>query len=98
VGDIVLVDYYIDQTSATQIEITADKFGGYYYIEGSTLFRREADGVDMPAKLIIPNGKVQSNFCFTMASSGDPSTFTFTVDAFPGYAKFNKSKEVLCAL
>lgn len=98
VGDIVLVDYYIDQTSATQIEITADKFGGYYYIEGSTLFRREADGVDMPAKLIIPNGKVQSNFSFTMASSGDPSTFTFTVDAFPGYAKFNKSKEVLCAL
>lgn len=99
-GDIVLVDYYVDKGAgeAIQIEITADKFGGYYYIEGSTLFRREVDGVDMPAELIIPNGKVQSNFSFTMASSGDPSTFTFTVDAFPGYTKFDKEKEVLCAL
>ena len=33
-----------------------------------------------------------------MANSGDPSTFTFTIDAFPAYTKFNKSKKVMAAL
>ena len=27
---------------------------------------------------------------------GDPSTFTFTMDAFPGYTAFDKTKKVLC--
>ena len=99
VGSIILVDYYVKKTSNTQmIEIVADKFAGNYYLEGSCLFRREADGVDMPAELIIPNGKIQSNFTFTMANSGDPSTFTFTMDAFPDYTKFDRTKKVLAAL
>ena len=94
----VLVDYYVEKTSNTkQIEITADKFGGNYYLEASTLFRNQ-DGVDLPAEFIIPNCKIQSNFTFTMASSGDPSTFTFTMDAFPDYTRFNKSKKVLAAI
>jgi hypothetical protein len=33
-----------------------------------------------------------------MANSGDPSTFTFTIDAFPAYTKFNKRKKVMAAL
>jgi hypothetical protein len=33
-----------------------------------------------------------------MASSGDPSTFTFTMDAFPDYTRFNKTKKVLAAI
>ena len=33
-----------------------------------------------------------------MASSGDPSTFTFTIDAFPDYTRFNKTKKVLAAI
>jgi hypothetical protein len=33
-----------------------------------------------------------------MASSGDPSTFTFTMDAFPDYTKFDASKKVFCAI
>jgi hypothetical protein len=33
-----------------------------------------------------------------MASSGDPSTFTFTMDAFPDYTRFDKSKKVLAAI
>ena len=99
VGDIVLVDYYVKRTgNAKMIEITADKFAGNYYLEASTLFRRESDGVDMPAEFIIPNGKIQSNFTFAMASSGDPSTFTFTMDAFPDYTKFDRTKKVLAAL
>ena len=96
--DSVIVDYYVEHTSgAKQIEITADKFGGNYYLEASTLFR-DTNGVDMPAEFIIPNCKVQSNFTFTMASSGDPSSFTFTMDAFPDFTKFDKSKKVLAAI
>ena len=52
----------------------------------------------MPAELTFPNVKIQSNFTFTMASTGDPSTFTFTMDAFPGYTYFNPTKKVLCAM
>jgi hypothetical protein len=96
--DAVLVDYYVERESnAQQIEITADKFGGNYYLEASTLFR-DQNGVDMPAEFIIPNCKIQSNFTFTMASSGDPSTFTFTMDAFPDYTRFDHSKKVLAAI
>lgn len=98
-GRYAFVDYYVERKAgAQQIEITPDKFGGYYYVEASTLFRREADGVDMPAEFVIPKAKVQSNFSFAMASSGDPSTFTFTLDAFPGYLKFDRSKQVLAAI
>ena len=96
--DAVMVDYYVERTgNAQQIEITADKFGGNYYLEASTLFR-DTNGTDMPAEFIIPNCKIQSNFTFTMASSGDPSSFTFTMDAFPDYTKFNKTKKVLAAI
>lgn len=99
VGKIVLVDYYVKKTEKVQtVEIVADKFAGNYYLEGSCLFRREADGVDMPAELIIPNGKIQSNFTFAMANSGDPSTFTFTMDAFPDYTKFDRTKKVMAAI
>ena len=95
--DRVLVDYYTEKSSgATQIEITPDKFGGNFYLEASTLFR-DTNGVDMPAEFIIPNCKVQSNFTFSMASSGDPSTFTFTMDAFPDYTRFG-DKKVLSAI
>ena len=92
-GDIVLVDYYVEKESGWEIEIAADKFAGNFYIEGETLFRRESDGVDLPAEFIIPNGKLQSNFNFAMSNSGDPSTFTFTVDCFPAYPKFLRTGE-----
>ena len=96
--DSVLVDYYTARESgARQIEITPEKFGGNYYLEASTLFR-DTNGVDMPAEFIIPNCKIQSNFTFTMASTGDPSTFTFTMDAFPDYTRFDRSKKVLAAI
>lgn len=97
-GCVVLVDYYTEKKSgAQQVDITPDKFGGNYYLEASTLFR-DQNGVDMPAEFIIPNCKVQSNFTFSMASTGDPSTFTFTMDAFPDYTRFNKTKKVLAAI
>ena len=95
---IVLVDYYVERKGGvSEVTITPDKFGGYYYLEASTLFRN-TDGVDMPAEFVIPNCKIQSNFTFTMASSGDPSTFTFTIDAFPDYTRFDRTKKVLAAI
>ena len=97
-GKTVLVDYYVAKSSgAFQIDITPDKFGGNFYLEASTLFRA-TNGVDMPAEFIIPNCKIQSNFTFTMASSGDPSTFTFTMDAFPDYTRWNPTKKVFAAI
>ena len=98
-NDLIMVDYYTDyKEDAQQIDITPDKFAGYYYLEASTLFRRQADGVDLPAEFVIPKVKIQSNFTFTLASTGDPSSFTFTMDAFPDYTKFNKTKKVLAAI
>ena len=99
VGAAVRIDCYTVHTEgAYEMEIEAGTFAGYYYIEASTLFRDEATGVDMPAEFIIPRGKIQSNFTFSMAASGDPSTFTFTIDAFPAYTKFNKKKKVMAVL
>ena len=95
----ILLDYYVKMTSGVQqIEITPDKFAGSYYLEASTLFRRQDNGSDMPAQFVIPNVKIQSAFTFSMAASGDPSTFTFTMDAFPDYTKFDQTKKVLFAL
>ena len=98
-GDVVFVDYYVEATSSVkQINIEASKFGGSYYLEASTLFRDQATGDDYPAEFIIPNCKVQSNFTFSLSPTGDPSTFTFTMDAFPDYTKFDKTKKVLAAI
>ena len=100
IGDVVLVDYYRQETAAgaaQEIQITPDKFGGSYYLEASTLFRNEK-GIDMPAEFIIPNCRIQSNFTFTMASSGDPSSFTFTMDCFPDYTRWDPTKKVLAAI
>ena len=98
-GSVIYADYYVEATSgAKQIDIEASKFGGSYYLEASTLFRDQATGEDYPAEFVIPNCKVQSNFTFTMAPTGDPSTFTFTMDAFPDYTKFDKTKKVIAAI
>ena len=98
-GNTVRIDCYtVHANGAQEIQIDAENFAGFYYIEADTLFRDETTGQDLPAQFIIPRGKIQSNFTFTMANSGDPSTFTFTIDAFPAYTKFNKNKKVMAAL
>ena len=98
-GKNVFADFYVVKKSAVhELQIDAENFAGNYYVEASTLFRRESDGKDMPAEITLPNVKIQSNFTFSMASTGDPSTFTFTMDAFPGYTAFDKTKKVLCVI
>ena len=99
-GKTVLVDYYVIKQAGnvSELQIDAENFAGYYYVEASTLFRDQNTGKDMPAEITIPNVKIQSNFTFTMASSGDPSSFTFTMDAFPDYTRFNPTKKVLASI
>ena len=98
-GKTVFVDFYVKKTSnVTELQIDAENFAGFYYVEASTLFRRESDGKDLPAEIVFPKVKIQSNFTFSMSSSGDPSTFTFTMDAMPGYTWFNPTRKVLCAM
>lgn len=96
----VFVDFYITKNAATvsEIQIDAATFGGYFYVEASTLFKDQESGKDLPAEITFPNVKIQSNFTFNMSSTGDPSTFSFVMDAFPGYTMFNKSKKVMCAI
>ena len=96
----VLVDYYVIKNSekVSEIQLTAQDFAGFYYVEADTLFRSQSTGVDMPANLTFPNVKVQSGFTISMAGTGDPSTFDFTMDAFPGYTYFDKNKQVLCVI
>ena len=96
----VFVDYYLDKNaeSVDELQIAADNFAGNYYVEADTLFRRKSDGVDMPANLTFPNVKIQSNLTFSLSGTGDPSTFTFTMDALPGYTYFDKTREVMCVI
>ena len=99
-GKTVFVDFYVvkDSADVSELQIDAGHFAGNYYVEASTLVRRESDGVDMPAEITLPNVKIQSNFTFNMAATGDPSTFTFTMDAFPGYTTFDRTKKVLMVM
>lgn len=96
----VFVDFYTLKNSGTisEIQIDAATFGGYFYVEASTLFKDQESGKDLPAEITFPNVKIQSNFTFNMSSTGDPSTFSFVMDAFPGYTMFNKNKKVMCAM
>lgn len=95
----VQLDFYtIMNNSVTEVTIGPESFGGFFYIEAQTLFRREDTGKDMAAEIIIPRAKVQSAFTFTMAASGDPSTFDFVMDAFPGYTRFDNTKKQMCVI
>ena len=97
----VQLDFYLIMNNAnavTEVNIEPGSFGGYFYVEAQTLFRREDTGKDMAAEIIIPKAKVQSAFTFTMAASGDPSTFDFVMDAFPGYTRFDATKKLMCKI
>lgn len=93
----IYLDYYTTGHGFTRLTIEPGSFGSNFYIEADTLFR-DKNGADYAAIFTIPNCRVQSNFTITMASSGDPSSFQFTIDAFPGYTRFDQTKEVLAAI
>lgn len=92
-----IIDHYVLQPGSS-MTVAADKFAGSYLVEANTLFRRASDGLDYPAQFTIPNGKINSAFSFSLSATGDPSTFPFTLDAFPDYLPFNRKRKVLFAL
>lgn len=90
--------YVISHATVTTLTVDAENFGGTFYIEAETLFRDEATGQDFPATFIIPKGKIQGNFTFNMASTGDPSTFDFTIDCTLAPTRTDETKKVLYAI
>ena len=66
-----------------RIRVKTTSFAGYYKITADTLVRNVENGEDEYCKITIYKAKLQSNVNLSMAPSGDPSTFTFTFDAFP---------------
>jgi hypothetical protein len=90
------LDFYVRMTTgATEITISPDDFGGFFYVEADTLYRNQ-DGKDMAATITFPKVKIQSGFTLAMAPTGDPSTFDFVMDAFPAYTYFDHTKKVVC--
>ena len=96
----VCIDYYVDLPGKQvwEIDITPDQFAGYYYVEADTLVRDQHTGKDMPANMTFPNVKIQTALNLSLSSTGDPSTFSFAMDAFPGYTYFDKTKKVQCVI
>ena len=96
-GKPTFVDFYVERYSkkVNEIQIDGNHFGGYFYVEAQTLFRREDTGEDMAAELIFPKVKVQCAFTLTMAANGDPSTFSFVMDAFPSFTRFDRTHKTM---
>ena len=63
-GKNVFVDFYVLKAgnAVSELQIDAENFAGYFYVEAATLFREQATGRDLPAELTFPNVKIQSNF------------------------------------
>ena len=96
-----------DVTADDKIVIAPDKFASFYYVEAQSLMRKEVDGKDYPLTIVLPRVKIQSGFTMTMAPTGDPSTFSYVMDAFPGKVgdaatvtadTQNAIKKVLCEM
>lgn len=99
VGAIMRVDCYVEKTGGvTRIVVDPENFSGNYYVEAQALFREQDSGLDMPVVISFPNVKIQSNFTFNMNNTGDPSTFTFTMDCFPAYIKGDYSHKMFFAM
>ena len=95
-GKTIKLDFYVRMTTgATEITISPDDFGGFFYVEADTLYRNQ-DGKDMAATITFPKVKIQSGFTLAMSPTGDPSTFDFVMDAFPGYTYFDHTHKLVC--
>ena len=68
--------YYRIETDdeATTNKLTSDMFGGSYRIECDVLVRSLDTKEDYEGRLIINNGKIESDFEFEFSPEGDPST------------------------
>lgn len=94
----------ITKTDDGIITIDQNHFAGYYYVEAKSLMRRDSNGKDYPLTIVLPRVKVQSGFTISMSPTGDPSTFNYVMDAFPGYVDTKAAegtdnrKKVICQM
>lgn len=96
-GATYIVDFYVFRPGA-QLSISPNKFAGNYRFEIDTLFKRQDNGRDYPAQIIIPNGKIATSFSFSMSPTGDPTSFPFEVEATPAYDEFNTRCKILAKI
>ena len=80
-GTFIVAKYkYTSAATTKTISIDAQLFPKTYTIIGEAFFRLET-GVDVPCEFVIHKGKIMPDNTITLANTGDPSVFDFTVDA-----------------
>jgi hypothetical protein len=74
--------YYQTATDSTanKISVTADKFAGTFRVVLDCLVRDYFTQNDYAAQIIIYNAKMEDNWKFSMASTGDPSVFDINLE------------------
>lgn len=80
VGNKYLMTFEISVVSGYQIDVTASKFPGTYYITGDTMARSLDTGRDEFFQFVIPKGKVKAGNTISMEADGDPSVFSMEVE------------------
>lgn len=77
-----VVAYYQNATdvTASKISVTSDKFSGTYKVVLDCLVRDAVTQADYAAQVIIYNAKMDNNWNFSMASTGDPSAFDINLE------------------
>lgn len=92
------VDYYYETEQESDcIEIDLESSISNFYVEGETLIR-DKSGKDHKFLLTIPNCRPQANINLALSATGDPSSCSFVLDAFPGYADYDLTTSVLASL
>lgn len=62
-----------------EMEITADKFPGTYYLVGETYARSAADGKDQFFQFVVPKAKLSVENSITLEAEGDPTVFDMSL-------------------
>lgn len=81
-GQTVIIDYYYtSEATANSFVFNTTGYGDSYYLEAKTLWRRTSDAADIPATIIIPKAKLNTGIEIAMQADGDPSVFSFALEA-----------------
>jgi hypothetical protein len=80
-GDFVKI-YYTTITDATAktVKVTADMFGGTFYLVVDILVRDENSGKDYYGQFVAPRAKLEDNFSFSFSPDGDPSVLSLPIE------------------
>ncbi|RYI30611.1 hypothetical protein EVU96_09350 [Bacillus infantis] len=80
-GKKIAVYYMVESdTTATEIKVTSDAFGGSFKLVLDVLVRDYYTKKDFAAQLIIPNGKIEDEWEFSFTPDGDPATLSIPIE------------------